>query len=187
MSSNIRITRICQFCDKEFTAKTTKTKFCSLSCASKNYKKDKKERRTEIIRQEKEALKSSYVGILEKLDFFTIEQAVIYTGLSRRTLYRLNERKELDIAKIGSRSIIHRSVIDQFFKTLSASNKTDSNSFPGSENCYTISEAQKRFNISPTALYKILQVQGIRKYSVGKFVYVAKCDVDLIFNIQSHG
>ena len=38
MSSNIQITRVCQFCNSEFTAKTTVTKYCSHRCASSSYK-----------------------------------------------------------------------------------------------------------------------------------------------------
>lgn len=189
MSSNIRITRICQFCEGEFTAKTTGTKFCSLSCASKSYKRDKKEKRKEIIRKEKESLKSSQMGLLKKLDFFTIDQAVEYMGLSRRTIYRLNAKGELEIVKIGSRSIVNRSAADKFFEILNADDQTnqDPPSFPGIENCYSIGEAQKIFNISSGALYNIIQGRGILKYCIGKFVYVAKRDLDVIFNIESHG
>lgn len=38
MSTNIRIKRICDFCLQEFTAKTTKTKYCSHKCNSRAYK-----------------------------------------------------------------------------------------------------------------------------------------------------
>ena len=38
MSSNIRINRICQFCNEEFVAKTTVTKYCGDNCAKKAYK-----------------------------------------------------------------------------------------------------------------------------------------------------
>ena len=43
MSSNIRISKICQHCGQEFVAKTTVTKFCSDNCAKRNYKKRKRE------------------------------------------------------------------------------------------------------------------------------------------------
>jgi len=57
MSSNIKITRICECCKNEFTARTTKTLYCSLKCSSKAYKQrarqskiDKSNRQTEIAR-----------------------------------------------------------------------------------------------------------------------------------------
>jgi len=48
MSSNIKIQRICQYCKQEFTAKTTVTKYCSLKCNQRAYKKLK---RSEKIKQ----------------------------------------------------------------------------------------------------------------------------------------
>jgi hypothetical protein len=38
MSSNIKITRICQHCGHEFVAKTTVTKYCDKTCAKRAYK-----------------------------------------------------------------------------------------------------------------------------------------------------
>jgi hypothetical protein len=38
MSSNIRLDRVCEECNKIFVAKTTVTRFCSSRCNNKNYK-----------------------------------------------------------------------------------------------------------------------------------------------------
>ena len=38
MSSNLELKRICQHCGKNFIAKKTSTKFCSLPCGQRNYK-----------------------------------------------------------------------------------------------------------------------------------------------------
>jgi len=38
MGSNLQLRRICQQCGKEFLAKKTSTKFCSLQCGQRNYK-----------------------------------------------------------------------------------------------------------------------------------------------------
>lgn len=38
MSSNIEVTRICEHCKKQFTAKTTRTRYCSPICNSRGYK-----------------------------------------------------------------------------------------------------------------------------------------------------
>jgi hypothetical protein len=42
MSSKIEIQKICECCGKEFIAKTTVTRFCGHTCASKSYKERKK-------------------------------------------------------------------------------------------------------------------------------------------------
>ena len=54
--------------------------------------------------------------------------------------------------------------------------------FPGIGNCYSIGEIQKKFSISPAGLYLLLQRQGISKYTVGKYTYVTKADIDIILN-----
>ena len=42
MSSNIKVQRICQYCEQEFTARTTVTKYCSDVCAKRSYKTRKR-------------------------------------------------------------------------------------------------------------------------------------------------
>jgi hypothetical protein len=38
MSSNLRIPKVCQYCNNEFIAMKLTTKFCSLKCGQRNYK-----------------------------------------------------------------------------------------------------------------------------------------------------
>jgi hypothetical protein len=56
MSSNIRITRVCQYCGYEFEAKTTVTKYCSELCAKRNYKARKKEEKAKVSNAETKAV-----------------------------------------------------------------------------------------------------------------------------------
>lgn len=188
MSSNIRITKICQFCNNEFTAKTIKTKFCSLACGSKSYKKRSRENKKEAARLQRESINNAEIQRLGELDFLSIDEASIFIGMSRRTLYRAISRKELKAGKFGSRTFIERSDIAQFVENLhqSCTGEGAVRKFSGFENCYTMSEAQTRFKVSPSALYDILKRKGILKYNEGKFVYAAKRDLDELFNIESH-
>lgn len=187
MSSNIRITKICQFCNNEFTAKTIKTKFCSLSCNSKNYKKCSREKK-KVSSQLTECADSAEMERLKKLEFLSIDQASTVMGISQRTLYRVLSSNELRTSKIGTKTFIGRSDIDKFIEGLNISKKTEEvvQNFPGIENCYTISEAHKKFKVSPSALYNMLRRKEIVKFNIGKFVYVSKSDLDVLFNIQSH-
>lgn len=188
MGSNIRISKICQFCNSEFTAKTIKTKFCSLTCGSKNYKKRSNEKKKEARRQEMKFMHAAGIEQLEKFEIFTIDQACLLMGISRRTLYRVISRNEIAIRKVGAKTLINRAEIDNFFERLYESRKNEETvqRFPGIQHCYTISEIQKKLNISSSALYGILLRARIEKYSVGRFVYVSKRDLDLLFNIHSH-
>ena len=45
MSCKIEIKRICEYCNTEFTAKTTVTKYCSHKCNQRHYKAKVKEQK----------------------------------------------------------------------------------------------------------------------------------------------
>lgn len=47
---------------------------------------------------------------------YRIDEAVAATGLSRPTLYRLVERGELSIFKVGTRTLIMASVLEAFLE-----------------------------------------------------------------------
>lgn len=104
-------------------------------------------------------------------------------GISRRTIYRLIDRGELNIAKYGTRSVIRKCDLESFFAIpIVEETMKPIQEFQGIDNCYNIGEIQKKFGISPAALYLLLQRQGIAKYTVGKYTYVSKADIDIILN-----
>lgn len=188
MSTNIKITRICEFCKNEFTARTTRTRYCSLSCNSRGYKALVRQAKIEESNKRTEIVKNPLLEVVKSKDFLSVNQASALLGISRRTIYRIISRGELDIAKFGTRTVIRRCDLDTFFTLpLDQSLLRPVQEFPGLENCYTITQIQQKFGISPGALYMIIQRQGISKYAIGKFNYVAKKDIDIIFNMIGHG
>jgi hypothetical protein len=46
------------------------------------------------------------------------------------------------------------------------------------KDCYTITEIQKKFNISNGALYNLIKRNNISKFSQGKFTYVGRKDIE---------
>jgi excisionase family DNA binding protein len=187
MSSNIQITRICEFCRQQFTAKTTKTQYCSLKCSSRAYKARTRQSKINESERQTEIAKNPHLEIIKSKDFISVNQASSLFGISRRTIYRLISRGELDIAKFGTRTVIRRCDMDGFFSLpLEQSLLRPVQEFPGLDKCYTITQIQHKFSISPGGLYMLLQRHGIAKYSVGKFNYVAKKDIDIIFNAREN-
>lgn len=188
MSTNMKITRICEFCKNEFTARTTKTRYCSLICNSRGYKSLARQSKINESNKHTEIAKNPDFEVVKVKDFLSIDQASLLFGISKRTIYRIISRGELDIAKFGTRTVIRRCDMDTFFSLpLERSMLKPSQEFPGLENCYTITQVQQKFGISPGALYMLIQRHGIAKYAVGRFNYVAKKDIDIIFNTQGHG
>ena len=183
MSSNIEVIRICEHCKKQFTARTTRTRYCSHICNSRGYKSLVRKGKVEKSNNEIVQLLNTDLEKIKPLEFLKITQAILLFGISRSTIYRLVNNGQLDIAKFGKRTVIRRCDLEAFFAipVQDVTLKTGQQ-FPGFDNCYTITEIQQKYNISSGALYLLIQRQGIVKYSIGKFTCVAKQDIDIIFN-----
>jgi excisionase family DNA binding protein len=116
MSSNIRVPKICQHCGKEFTAKTTVTKYCGDTCAKRAYKIRK---RDEKILKVATISNQKYVFIqkhLQDKDILSISETCKLLGASRMTLYRQIKKGTIKAVKFGNRTIIKRSEIDKLFQ-----------------------------------------------------------------------
>jgi len=119
MSSNIKITRVCEYCGIEFTAKTTITRYCSHTCNRKHYKQKKREAR--ITKAMSKTYKSvtneiSDIEELTKKEFLSVKETCILIGISERTLYRMMNDSKIKYAKMNSRIIFRRLDIDNLFK-----------------------------------------------------------------------
>lgn len=183
MSSNLRIIRICECCKEQFTAKTTRTRYCSHQCNRKALKARDRNKKVEASNHETVAHLNAGLERIKLREFLNITQAGLLLGISRRTIYRLIDRGQLNIAKYGTRSVIRKCDLESFFAVpIVETTLKPLQEFPGIQNCYNIGEIHKKYGISPAALYHLLQRQGIAKYTVGKFTYVAKADIDIILN-----
>jgi len=113
MSSNIQVQRICQQCGNEFTAKTTKTQYCSATCAKRAYKTKLKAAKIEVSNTETQHFKAKPFEDLKQKEFLTIDETCRLLSISRWTIWRLIKKDELKASKIGRRSIIRRSELDK--------------------------------------------------------------------------
>ena len=118
MSSNIRIKKVCQHCGEVFTAQTTITKFCSLQCAQRAYKKRVKENKIdEAVKKTKEDLllqhqpsgNSTPAGVMKEL--VNIKELSVVTSLSERTLFRLIKDKKFPKMKVGKRLVFNKDAV----------------------------------------------------------------------------
>jgi len=116
MSSNIRIQRICEFCNREFTAKTTVTKYCGDNCAKKAYKarrRDLKIKESDILTFNRKAQPTL---LLQAKEFLTPREAATLLSCSVRSIYYYIKK---GIIKAGNPSRrmtrIRRSEINRLF------------------------------------------------------------------------
>ncbi len=186
MSSNISIQKVCEYCGKDFTAKTTVTRCCSDDCAKKAYKARKRAEKinASIIQvEEKKQKKVNTIEDLREREFLTAKEVSILLNCSVRSVYYYISSGIIEATNLGNRlTRIKRSNIDKLFDV--DLKKQPKNKQYNISECYTISEARKTFGISESALQKIIQREEIPKIKKGKFVYIPKVLIDEVFNVE---
>ena len=184
MSSNISVYRICGFCGSEFLAKKTTTKYCSLKCASKDYKRRLRNQKIENSNLQTIKIKNQPLIDLKDKEFLTVKQLALLLGFSIKTVYRLISTKRINAYNFSERkTLIRRSDIDALFEKPQIGfeivlQPTEQRKQAEIKDCYTITEIQTKFNISSGALYNLIKRNNISKFSKGKFTYVAKKDIE---------
>ena len=187
MSSNIKINRLCQNCGNEFVAKTTTTLYCSRRCNSVAYKAKIREAKIEQSNIETLQTKNKTITELNSKDFLSITETCKLIGISRRTVYRMIARGELNIGKAGKRTIIRRSDLEQvLFDTpqdiiihpIKESNTIQYDIL----DCYTLTEVQSKYGVSESTLQNIIKRNEIPKIKKGWFAYVPKITIDRLLS-----
>ncbi len=186
MSSNIRIKRVCQHCGKDFIAKTTSTQYCGPDCSKKAYKAKKRAEKIDASNKETASSKSN-IEIIKQKEFLTVRDASVLLNCSIRAVYYLIENKDIKATNLSERkTLIRRSEIDKLFEKAHVATpqpKTAAVKFKYKiEDCYTIGEVQKKFNISDSALTDIIKRNGILKLKKGWYVYVPKKEIDKLLS-----
>lgn len=127
MSSNIRIKKICQHCKQSFIAQKTVTKFCSLTCAQRNYKKRVKEEKiTKAILTTNEQLLERYAIVppvshakpgRDRLnrDWMNIGDIAELLGIGERTMFRAIKEKAFPKIKVGRRLLFNKQFVLEYF------------------------------------------------------------------------
>jgi excisionase family DNA binding protein len=117
MSSNIRITRVCEYCGNDFIAKTTVTKCCSDKCAKMAYKARKKAEKIQASQKEVKEIKARPIEDIKAKEFLTVRDAATLLNCSRQTIYNLINSGALKAKNIKlKKTLVQRTEIDKLFK-----------------------------------------------------------------------
>ena len=116
MSSNILVQRICQHCNKEFTAKTTVTKYCSNSCGKNAWRKRKQKKKINSVNQKtRQKLLSPKIDLKDK-EFLTVNEVAILLNCTNRMIYYLISNEKIEAINLSKRMTrIKRSSIEKLF------------------------------------------------------------------------
>ena len=175
MSSNLKIERVCEYCGNKFTARTTKTKYCSHKCNSAHYKAKKRAEKIDISNKQTEQVRNLPIEELKLKPYLSITEAKTILGVSRRTIYRMIQRKEIGYAKAGSRTIIKRSDLDNLFENPKPLQKTKPKQI---EEFYTISEIENIYGIKYGKLHKVLKTIKIPNIMHNGKLHISKPHFD---------
>ena len=186
MSSNIKVQRICQYCSKEFTARTTVTKYCSDQCSKAAYKSRKRAEKVKQSNIETKQIKTKSIEELKAKEFLTVSDVSKLIGCSRQNVYKLINTGKLKATNIlEKKTIVRRCDLDKLFKEV-----TEINTIPEQQkqeliewkqagafditDCYTINEVLEKYSISEKGLHDLIKRESIPKIKKGWYAYVPK-------------
>lgn len=183
MSSNLEIQRICSYCNKEFTARTTRTKYCSHKCNSRHYKAKQRNTKIESSNNETNKVKTQSIEVVKAKEFLNVQDVATILGCSTKTVYRLINEGILKALNLGERlTRVKRSELDKLTEQPKPQPETKSKATEtiiyGIKNCYTIGEIQDKYNISQSGLSLLINRYEVPKIKKGKYTYVPKMIID---------
>lgn len=118
MSSKIELQRICQFCEKEFTAHTTVTRYCSHSCNQKDYKQKKRQQKIKRSNGETAQIRNKRIEKIKAKEFLTVQEVAYLLNCSVRSAYYSIQNGIIPSVNLGERlTRVKRSEIDKLFKS----------------------------------------------------------------------
>ena len=173
MSSTININKICEWCDKEFTAHKCSTRFCSKRCSEHSYKALRRQRYVEENNAAtKDKVKETSVG---NGKYLTPCQCANMMGVSRATLYRYLEAGKIPCIQFNGKTLISRASIDKMFEYPHEYIKREKKVAEPIEEFYTTKEILEKFGISNSWLFKMAKERNIPKTVVrGKTLWSRK-------------
>jgi excisionase family DNA binding protein len=182
MSSNIKVQRICKFCGKEFTAKTTITKYCSHKCSSAAYKARNRKNKVEKTNKETFQIQQQPIEKLKTKEFLTTREVAQLLNCSVRTVYYYINNGKIKAVNLGQRiTRVKRSDIDNLFNQPQVkSEEPEPKQYDISE-CYGLPEVMDKYKVSRSTLDIVIKRNNIPKQRVWKEVFVPKELIDKIF------
>lgn len=186
MSSNISVIRVCEHCGKDFTARTTVTRFCSDICGKRNYKQRQKEKKINQSNKETKIIKQIRFNRnkdLSNLEYLNPSDTAKLLQCSRVYVYQLLDNGRLPFVQLSEKKrLISRNDIDIYLQSLTKRNIIEKVSLSDKpfdmDNSFSMSEAQQYYSISEKALYDLIKRNNIRKHKSGKYVFVEKIELD---------
>ena len=178
------ILKQCEHCAEMFESQRRTTRFCSHKCNSANYKlRKRKELKNEVEVKTKQSLKPKVkalnLEIIKEKEFLTVKEVAVLFGCSKDTIYRMIDAKEINAINLNKKlTRIRRKDIEQLFEPT----KKEAQKELTIENCYTMNEIIKKYNVSRNTIYNYGNKHNITRLKQNGITYYSKFDIDNLFN-----
>ena len=178
--ANFEVKRKCELCGKVFIAKTLESKYCSPQCSKRAWKR-KKDEEKKLAR-----LKLIADKVPDTRDYISITEAIAIYGVGRSTLYRLIRLGRIPSINLGEKLIrIKKSDLGKVYperKSVTHDEPTENTLYNMSpENCYTIGEISKKYNINDSTVWAHIRRYSIPTRQIGNYVYAPKSEIDKLY------
>lgn len=166
MSSNLRVNRICIYCQNDFVALTTTTKYCSKVCNSRHYKQRVKEEKIKQSDTQTKQVRKKRVEDIKNLEYLTVTQASSLLSCSRQNVYKLINSGQLKATNLlRKKTLIKRSDIEALFQSkdqrqYNALKSLDPITIDFND-CLPLKEIEMIYGISSRGLYSLIQRHNI--------------------------
>jgi excisionase family DNA binding protein len=135
--------------------------------------------------QEVQTILEKPIKSLQGKYFLSVSNVAKLLSTSTKMIYRMIAEQKLAAVNLAVRkTVISRKEIDRLFEIKEQIKFPEEKLVVKSKirNSYSMAEAQKKFKISEAGLYQLIKRHKISKFKNGWYTYVAKKDLDIIFN-----
>ena len=178
--AKFQIERRCEVCGNPFFTKTLESRYCSEKCGQVAYTRRKREAK------KLKKLQELTEQIDDDRDYITVPEAVAMYSVSRTSLYQYIHDGRIPSINLGVRLIrVSRKELEKYFPKRNFDKKPARvlpklyNLEP--ENCYTIGEISKKYNMDESTVYLHIRKYGIPTRQIGNYVYVPKYEIDNLY------
>lgn len=151
------IKRVCEWCGKEFAAKTVRTRFCSDRCSKTAYKHNKRLEFVSNFNLEASIRKKPDDGTADR-EIMTVKLASEYISIHVTTLYRYIRSGILKGILLPGKTFVRKSDIEALFSAIEEiPERSESPREKKPVEYTTVKETAERYSLSLAGVYKILQ------------------------------
>jgi excisionase family DNA binding protein len=116
MSSNIRVTKICQYCGNDFEARKTTTRTCSDPCAKMLYKQKQRQAKLDTAIAQTQRIKTKPLEDVKAKEFLTVRDVAKLLNCSKQMVYDLINTGGLKAINLKvKKTTVRRSELDKLF------------------------------------------------------------------------